>query len=348
MKKWIWRVVTTVVLLGGGIYALVFFLHSLSHESTDDAYVAGTIVPIAAEVRGRVTKVFVDDNQYVKAGQPLVEISPDDYENVFQERSNTVSRLTAEDRELILSIEQREKMLVQSRAMLEAAVADETLASKEVKRYQGLFKRRVVSASQYDRIESQWKVAVARRRAAEAAVDEADAAIRALRARVASQSFKIEEAKTARKMAQLDLTRTVVAAPIDGRVTVKKVDPGKYVQPGQPLCAIVQQETWVIANFKETQIKKMTVEQPVQIKVDAYPGQVFKGHVDSIQSGTGSVFSLLPPENATGNFVKVVQRIPVKITIESPFDPGHPLWPGLSVVPVVDVSRPTGPKLVMK
>jgi membrane fusion protein (multidrug efflux system) len=348
MKKWIWWVVATVVLLGGGTWSLVLFLHSMTHESTDDAYVAGTIVPIAAEVRGKVTRVFIDDNQYVRTGQALVEISKDDYANAFQEKSNTVSRLIAEDRELALSIEQKEKALVQSRAMLEAAVVDENLSLKEVKRYESLFKRQVVSASQYDRIESQWKVTVARRRAAEAAVDEADAAIKALQARAASQKFKIDEAKTAMKTAELDLTRTVVTAPIDGRITVKKVDPGKYVQPGQSLCTIVKEETWVIANFKETQIKKMAVEQPVQIKVDAYPGQVFKGRIDSLQSGTGSVFSLLPPENATGNFVKVVQRIPVKITIESPFDPAHPLWPGLSVVPVVDVSRTTGLKLARK
>lgn len=338
----------TAMLLGGGIYSLVLFLHSLSYESTDDAYVAGTIVPISAEVRGKVTGVFIDDNQYVEAGQPLVEISRDDYANAFQERSITVSRLTAEYRELILSIEEKKKSLLQSRAMLEAAVVDENLASKDVKRYDTLFKSRVVSASQYDRIDSQWKVAVARRRAAEAAVDAADAAVGALQARAASQEFKIEEAKTACRMAELDLARTVVAAPVCGRITVKKVDPGKYVQPGQTLCAVVRQETWIIANFKETQIEKLTVEQPVRIKVDAYPGQVFKGRIDSLQSGTGSVFSLLPPENATGNFVKVVQRVPVKIKMESPFDPAHPLWPGLSVVPVVDVSRKTGPKLAMK
>ena len=129
---------------------------------------------------------------------------------------------------------------------------------------------------------------------------------------------------------------------------MKNVDPGKYVEPGQPLLSIVKEDTWVIANFKETQIKKMSVGQPVEVKVDAYPGKVFKGHVDSVQPGTGAVFSLLPPENATGNFVKVVQRVPVKIIIDSRFDPVHPLWPGLSVVPSVDITRQTGPKLMKK
>jgi membrane fusion protein (multidrug efflux system) len=115
------------------------------------------------------------------------------------------------------------------------------------------------------------------------------------------------------------------------------VDPGKYVQTGQSLLSIVKPDIWVIANFKETQIKKMSVGQPVKLKVDAYPGVVFKGRIDSLQPGTGSVFTLLPPDNASGNFVKVVQRVPVKIVVDSPFDPAHPLWPGLSVEPVVDV-----------
>ena len=126
---------------------------------------------------------------------------------------------------------------------------------------------------------------------------------------------------------------------------MKNIDPGKYVMVGQTLLSIVKEDIWVIANFKETQIAKMEVGQPVEIKVDAYPTIKFSGHVDSLQSGTGSVFSLLPPENATGNFVKVVQRVPVKIVIDSQFDPHHPLWPGMSVVPTVDVNRQTGPKL---
>jgi membrane fusion protein (multidrug efflux system) len=118
--------------------------------------------------------------------------------------------------------------------------------------------------------------------------------------------------------------------------------------PGQALLAIVKEDIWVIANFKETQIAKMAVGQPVEIKVDAYPSMKFSGHVDSLQSGTGSVFSLLPPENATGYFVKIVQRVPVKIIIDSKFDSQHPLWPGMSVVPTVDVSHQNGTKLSKK
>ena len=163
-----------------------------------------------------------------------------------------------------------------------------------------------------------------------------------------TQSFRIKEAAIAQKRAQLDLSKTIVKAPITGIIAMKNIDVGKYVQPGQTLLSIVKENTWVVANFKETQIKKMAVGQPVEIKVDAYPSKVFKGHIESLQPGTGSVFSLLPPENATGNFIKVVQRIPVKIVIDSLFDPNHPLWPGMSVVPDVDVSRQTGSKLSLK
>ena len=191
-------------------------------------------------------------------------------------------------------------------------------------------------------------VAVARKRAAEATVAEAEVALQSAKTKTTTQSFKIKEAQSVKKLTQLDLTRTIITAPISGRIAMKNVDPGKYVMPGQALLAIVKEDIWVIANFKETQIAKMTVGQPVEIKVDAYRSVKFKGHVDSLQPGTGSVFSLLPPENATGSFIKVVQRIPVKIIIDSKFDPRHPLWPGLSVIPSVDVSRATGSKLSAK
>jgi membrane fusion protein (multidrug efflux system) len=188
-------------------------------------------------------------------------------------------------------------------------------------------------------------VAHSKKDSALASIAEVEAALKAVRAKVAAQEIKIKEADISKNQAQLDLARTVVKAPLSGRIAMKNVDPGKYVQPGQALLSIVQHDTWVVANYKETQIKKMTVGQPVKVKVDAYPGIIFKGHVDSLQPGTGAVFSLLPPENATGNFVKVVQRVPVKIVLDSKFDPAHPLWPGLSVIPSVDISHQTGPKL---
>jgi membrane fusion protein (multidrug efflux system) len=295
-----------------------------------------------------VVAIYFDDNQYVTAGARLIEIFPEDYSHTLSEKKGAVSRLTAEDRELHASIVARKKALIQAQANLEAARAEENMANKEFKRYDKLFKEEAVSANQYDQVESRSQVAHARREAAAAAVAEAEASVEAVQARLATQEFRIKEADASQSLAQLELKRTMVVAPMSGRIARKNVDPGKYVQPGQPLLSIVRKDTWVIANFKETQIEKMTVGQPVEIEADAYPGVTFKGHIDSLQPGTGAVFSLLPPENATGNFVKVVQRLPVKIVLDSPFDPAHPLWPGLSVIPTVDVSRRTGPKLSQK
>ena len=348
MNNWIFRGLVVFVIFAALVYSAVFLIHSLSHESTDDAYVAGVIVPVSAEVKGKVVKVFIKDNQSITAGDPLLEIFRDDYTHVLTQSNETLSQVKAEDSELHASVEEKKKALVQAKANLDAARAEEDLADKDVKRYERLLKRQVVAQSHFDTVQSRWEVAQARREAAEASVAEAGAALETLKARLTTQGFRIKEAETSRDQARLDLLRTVVTAPISGRIAMKNVDPGKYVEPGQPLLSIVQEDTWVIANFKETQIKKMTEGQSVEIRVDAYPGMIFKGHIDSVQPGTGAVFSLLPPENATGNFVKVVQRVPVKIIIDSRFDPVHPLWPGLSVVPSVDITRQTGPKLMKK
>ena len=345
MKKWTLRGLVAVVVLGGLIYGAFYLVYSLSHESTDDAYVTGVVVPVAAEIKGRVVNVYVKDNQYVSAGSPLLDIFPQDYEDAAKQRSQAVSTLTAEKLELEAILTQRQKALAQAQANLTAAAAEETLAEKDLNRYDRLFKEEVIPRNQYDHVESVRTVAHARKEAAEAAVDEARGALEAARAKLSTQGFRIKEAEAGHRLAALNLTRTTLVAPITGIISKKSVDPGKYVQAGQALLAIVQQDTWIIANFKETQVGKMAVGQPVEVQVDAYSGIIFKGHVDSLQAGTGAVFSLLPPENATGNFVKVVQRLPVKIVMDSPFDPAHPLWPGLSVTPTVDVSQQTGSKL---
>jgi membrane fusion protein (multidrug efflux system) len=345
VQKWAFRILALLVIAAGVVYGALWLIDSLSHESTDDAYVAGMIVPVAPEVRGRVVNVYVTDNQYVQAGSRLVEIFPLEYADAVKERSQAVSTLTAEELELEAALAQRKKGLAEAEANLNAVTAEENLAEKEMKRYARLAKEEAASVSQYESVESRWKVAAARTEAAASAVAEARGAIEAARAKLNTQGYRIREAETAQRLVQLNLQRTLIIAPISGRIAKKNVDPGKYVQPGQALLSIVQPDTWVVANFKETQVGKMAVGQPVEVRVDAYPDKVFKGHVDSVQPGTGAVFSLLPPENATGNFVKVVQRVPVKIVMESPFDPAHPLWPGLSVVPTVDVSLRTGPRL---
>jgi membrane fusion protein, multidrug efflux system len=345
MGKWkSWLLVVGIIL--AGVYAIIYFVRSLSHESTDNAYITGVIVSVSAEVKGKVVKVHVTDNEDVAAGAPIAEIEQDDYQLVMREKTLAVDQLESQESELKASVEEGEKALFQARANLEVAVAEETLAETDVKRYQPLLKGAVVAKSQYDIVLSQWKVAMARRKAAEAAVAGAQASLETLGARLKTQGLKIKEAEESLSLARLNLARTTIVAPVSGRIATKNVDPGKYVEAGQRILSIVVKQTWVVANFKETQIRKMSAGQPVKIEVDAYPDMVFQAHVDSIQRGTGAVFALLPPDNASGNFVKVVQRVPVKIVLDSKEDPSRPLYPGLSVVATVDVSRDTGAKLL--
>ena len=263
----------------------------------------------------------------------------------------------------------------QAKAQAVAAEAEATRTTTDVQRYRQLYAESGVSRQQLDfavaaasSATAQLDAAHKRFAAAEAQVAEARTAGQAAaetlrqveaqvgealgrlaganaapqqvaisRSQAETSTAEIEQAQAAVKQAELQLSYTKIRTPEGGRVTRKNVEPGAYVQVGQNLLALVPRRIWVIANFKETQLTHMRPGQPVDIEVDAYPGTVFKGHVDSIQAGTGARFSLLPPENATGNYVKVVQRVPVKILFEDPHDSSRPLGPGMSVVPTVKV-----------
>jgi membrane fusion protein, multidrug efflux system len=340
IKKWILWGLFLSLLLGAGIYMAPQALYLLCHESTDDAFVDGTIVPVSAEVRGKVARVFVDRNHKVKAGKPLLVIESEDYANSVREKDKALSEAIAEESKIQADIEVKRKEQLQARADLAAVEAAERLSAKEKDRYTALLEEELVSRSQHDQAVSRWTVDRAKSEAAAAAVARIEAEIGSLIAQGKTQLYRTHRTEVARDIAQLDLRRTTVKAPIAGRIAKKNVDPGKYVQPGQTLMAIVdEQDVWISANFKETQLKKIKPGQSVDIRVDAYPDVLFKGRVDSFQPGSGAVFSLLPPENATGNFVKVVQRVAVKIVLTDAPDPAYPLWPGLSVIPYVDTNE---------
>jgi len=263
------------VLLGYGLWFL------FSHESTDDAYIEGDVIVISPKVSGHIDKVYVRDNQIVKAQSPLCDIDRRDYQ--------VLANLT--------------------QAELAAAQVEEQQAGQDVTRYRKLLAGHDVSQQQYDKAFLRWNTAKAQVQAAQARLDQAN----------------------------LKLSYTHIAAPADGVVTQKALEPGMFVQEGQALLAIVPSERWVIANLKETQMTHIHPGLKVSISVDAYPGVIFHGHVESIQQGTGSRFSLLPAENATGNFIKVVQRVPVKIVFDGSLDPQKPLELGMSVVPTIDL-----------
>jgi membrane fusion protein (multidrug efflux system) len=338
--RWTLRLLIAAAMLGAALYLLPTLLYYLSHESTDDAYVTGTIVPVSPEVKGKVSRVFITDNQKVKEGDLLFEIQTDDYLARVEESQKALATLMAEEKQIEALLEEQNQTLAKARADLESNKAQEAYALKEKTRYEELLRAKDISQNQYDQIAAEWEVAHAATKGAEATVSKAKASIQSLEAQLRTQRFKIEQARAALALVEVDLKRTQIKAPMTGQIAKKNVDPGKYVQPGQPVLSLVDvKDTWIIANFKETEVRNMKVGQPVEIKVDAYPGMTFKGHVDSFQPGTGAVFSLLPPENATGNFVKVVQRVPVKIVLDGEPDSLPPLWPGLSVTPHVN-TRP--------
>ena len=338
--KWTFRLLIVLVIVGTAVYFFPDVIYYFSHESTDDAYVTGTVLPVSSEVKGKVTRVFVTDNQQVKEGDPLFEIQTDDYAARVEESQKALATLTAEGRQIEALLEEQKQSLAKAQADLESSRAQETYAFKEKTRYSELLRAKDIPQNQYDQIAAKWEVAQAATKAAEATVSKARASIRSLEAQLTTQKFKVEQARASLALVEIDLRRTQLKAPMTGQVAKKNVDPGKYVQAGQPVLSLVDvKNTWIVANFKETQVRKMKVGQPVEVKVDAYPGAIFKCRIDSFQPGTGSVFTLLPAENATGNFVKVVQRVPVKIVLDSDPDPLYPLWPGLSVTPYVD-TRP--------
>ena len=291
--------------VGFGIKEVTFYRH---HAETDDAQIEGHIDPVLPKVSGYVTEVLVDDNQKVNAGQVIIKIDTRD----LQAKVDT-ARAALEN--------SRAKVAVAS-ANVSSARTEAVRTANDLVRYGALRQKEEISQQQYD--------------AAKAAADSTAAAVSAAERAVTAAQADVAQKKADLDYALLQLSYATVTAPASGLVAKKNVEVGQFVQAGQPLLAIVEDsETWVVANFKETQLKKMRVGQPVQIEVDAYPKQVFHGRVESLAPATGARFALLPPDNATGNFTKVVQRVPVKIVFIEPPDPSRPLRTGMSVNAIV-------------
>ena len=337
-RQWLFRATVVVGLLAAGFYLVPKLRYAQTHESTDDAYVRGTVVPISLQLKGRIAELYVTDNQQVAAGAPLLRLDPAEYQLALQQRQQELAADQAEERRLAAALDEAKQASLEARAELRSARSTAAFAAREQQRYAALVKIQVVAKRQYEQVANQADQAQAKAAAAEAACQRAEAAISALRAEQDSWRFKIKAATRAVELAQLDLDRTLLTAPAAGRVAKKSAEVGKFVNPGQTVLTLVDDSRlWIEANYKETQIGRIRPGQPVEVRIDAYPGALFHGRVDSLQPGTGSAFALLPAENATGNFVKVVQRVPVKIVLDGSGQPADPLWPGLSVVPSVTV-----------
>jgi membrane fusion protein (multidrug efflux system) len=290
-----------------GSRTVVFYEH---HETTDDAQVDGHINPILPRVSGYVEEVPVKENQTVKAGDLLVKIDTRDLQAKMDQNQAAVANARA--------------AVAVARANVVAARTRREKDAADVQRYKALRDKEEISRQQFD-------AAVATAEASAAQLQAAQEQVAAAQAQVKQQQADIESAR-------LQLSYTVLTAPVSGIVAKKNIEVGQMVQAGQPLLAIVDgQDMWVTANFKETQLAKMRVGQPVEVDVDAYPDKKFHARIESLSAATGARFSLLPPDNATGNFTKVVQRVPVKIVFTDPPDPQHPLRVGMNVSVVVNI-----------
>ncbi len=361
-------------LIIGGIVLLVALIvvwrYYAVRESTDDAQIDGHITPISARVSGTVISVNYQDNQFVDEGAVLVQFDPKDYEVAIQHAeadladakasavaagTNVPITHTSTSNQLQNALAARnaaQKQVEAALARVREAEANYVKVAKDLERMSDLVKRDEISRQQYDSAvasDQSMKATVDATRAsvaaAQAQVAQAEAMVRTaetapqqvavIRARAGAAEALVQRAEATLAQAQLNLQYTTVRAPGAGIVSKRSAEVGQVVQAGQPLAALVLvQDIYVTANFKETQLKNMRPGQEVTIHVDAYDRDL-KGHVDSIGGATGARFSLLPPENATGNYVKVVQRIPVKIVFDAGQDPHHLLRPGMSVVPTV-------------
>jgi membrane fusion protein (multidrug efflux system) len=333
-------ILVVVLLAAGGLF---YWMSTRNLESTDDAYTDGRAIAIAPQVSGMVVSLDVTDNQFVKQGQPLIHIDRRQYETDREQAVGALATANSQYAGQQFGAEIARKnfpaLLEQAQAQLATAKANLTKAQADYERQRSLSKP-ATSQQEVDAATAALKQAQAQVMLAEAQVTqnspvpqrigETDAQVGQLKGQVELAQAKLDQA-------DLNLSWTVVSAPQDGWITKRNVEKGAYVTPGQQIFSIVAPDVWVTANFKESQLADMRKGQPVKVKIDAYATLDLRGHVDSIQLGSGSKFTAFPPENATGNFVKVVQRVPVKIVIDSGLDPTLPLPLGISVEPTVTV-----------
>ncbi len=328
-------ILAIVVVLGAIGGAIWWFLHR-NLTDTDDAYTDGRIVTMAPQVNGYVAALAVKDNQFVHKGDVLVQIDPRPYEAARDQAKGELAAAEAQRDNAEIALQKANTtypaQLAQAQGTLYNAQAD-------YKR-QHAVERGATTQQNVDQSTASLKTAQGQVQAAQAQVDMANLIpqnIEQAAAQVKQLDGQVLEMRAKLATAEVNLSFTRVTAPQDGWVTRRNVEQGNYLQPGMQIMALVTPEIWVTANFKENQLARMRPGQQVDIEVDAYPDLKLKGHVDSIQLGTGSKFSAFPAENATGNFVKIVQRVPVKIIIDSGMDQNQPLPLGISVVPTVTI-----------
>jgi membrane fusion protein (multidrug efflux system) len=348
-----WFLAAAFVVLAIALFFVVdYVVDVMTHESTDDAFIAGHVVGVAPRISGQVLRVNVTDNQLVHSNDVLLEIDPADYAMTVAQKQSVADSQSGNYKTMLAAYELMTAKVATAEAAARKAKDDETSAQATAKQAQldfdrarGLRDKNTISQQEFDAADAVNTKAQADYKSAQensaeelSKIDEADRQVTAAREEAATALAQYSESRTNIAAAQLNLSYTKIVAATDGRVTRKSVEAGDYVQAGQELFSLVPVEVWLVANFKESQLKKMSPGQQAEVTIDALGGRKFKAHVESLQAGSGAQFSLLPPENATGNFVKVIQRVPVKIVFDEALPADRVIGPGMSVTPSVRVS----------
>lgn len=341
-------IILVLALLAGG-WAFKQWSYGRAHESTDDAAIDGHLVPVLAKVSGYVEAVTVGDNDHVKSDSMLVRIDASEYRvrvaqaeaDLAAARASAGGAGTSGQAQAL--VEQANGQRASLGAQIDAARANEVKARQDLARMEELAAKQVISKMQLDAARATAEAATANVVALQRQSAAAGGSVVSAQAGVRLAQARLQGAQAARDNAALQLSYTRVAAPAGGIVSRKQVEPGQLVQAGQPLMTIVTDTgEFVTANFKETQLSDIRVGQPAEIEVDAYGGATAIGCVESVSAATGSKFALLPPDNASGNFTKVVQRVPVRLRVKQSLGPERPLRPGMSVTVHVETQKPAG------
>jgi membrane fusion protein (multidrug efflux system) len=333
-----------ILLVVGAVLGLNWWTHGRFVQSTDDAYLHADQVTVAPKVSGYVDQVYVAENQTVAPGQPLVRIDARSYQAALAQQSAAIDARRADIALSERQLAQQEAAIDQSRAQLAGAQANAAYAAHEAERYKTLSGEGVETQERAAQAKNQQDQASATLKADAASLAVAERQIAALQAQIEQAKAQLEGAQAQASAAQLNVGDTLLRASIAGRIGDKTVQLGQFVQPGTRLMSIVPTaQIYLVANFKETQIGRMRIGQPAKVKIDALGGRAIEGRLESFAPGTGAQFALLPPENATGNFTKIVQRVPVRFSLTAPADVADHLVPGLSATVEVDTTQAPAP-----
>nr|WP_249797921.1 HlyD family secretion protein [Bradyrhizobium sp. 199] len=331
-EHWLLATIGAVVLIAALIGATLYWLDARHYESTDDAFVAARSFSVASKVGGYVTDIPVTDNQHVNAGELLAKIDERDYRIAIDQAIAQVGVARANITNVEAQIDSQPEQIKQAEAQLEQAQAQLQFAQQEFARAEELVEKGAGTVQRQQQTRSDLQAQQANTERARTAVTSAQLGIKTLQAQLEGAKAQLGQSQAQLDQARLNLQYTSVVAAQSGRVVKISGAKGTFATAGQSLMMFVPDEVWIVANYKETQLADMRPGQQVEIRIDAYPGSKLTGHVDSVQPGSGTAFSLLPAENATGNYVKVVQRVPVKIVVDN-WPPDLPVGPGMSVVP---------------